>query len=93
MVRHLNHKDLKNIYFDSLHFILRQVITHAKFLLEATTGGNLYKKNVLRCSQNSPTKHLCQSLFFNKVTGISPAPILQRIHSTHAILWTYTAYG
>ena len=47
MVRHLNHKDLKNIYFDSLHFILRQVITHAKFLLEATTGGNLYKKNVL----------------------------------------------
>ena len=39
-------------------------------LAEAATGG-VYKKGVLKNFAKFTGKHLCQRLFFNKVTGLS----------------------
>ena len=36
-----------------------------------------YKKSVLRNSTKFTGKHLCQSLFFNKVADLSPATLLK----------------
>ena len=36
------------------------------------------KKGVLRNFAKFTGKHLCQSLFFNKVTGLSPATLLKK---------------
>ena len=36
------------------------------------------KKGVLRNFTKFPGKHLCQSLFFNKVAGLRPATLLKR---------------
>ena len=36
------------------------------------------KKNVLRNFTKSTGKHLCQSLFFNKVAGLRPATLLKK---------------
>ena len=40
-------------------------------LLEATTGGVFCKKGILRNFAKFTGKHLCQSLFFNKVAGVT----------------------
>ena len=37
------------------------------------------KKGVLRSFTKFTGKHLCQSLFFNKVAGLRPAPLLKKI--------------
>ena len=37
----------------------------------------LYKKGVLRNFSKFTGKHLCQSLFFNKVAGFKPASLLK----------------
>ena len=37
-----------------------------------------YKKGVLRNFAKLTGKHLCQSLFFNKVAGLRPATLLKR---------------
>ena len=41
-------------------------------ITEAATRGVLYKKGVLRNFTKFTGKHLCQSLFFNKVAGPRP---------------------
>ena len=38
----------------------------------------LYKKSVLRNFRKITGKHLCQSLFFNKVAGLRPATLLKK---------------
>ena len=38
---------------------------------EAATGGILLKKTVLKTFAKFTRKHLCQSLFFNNVAGLS----------------------
>ena len=45
-----------------------------KIVLEAATRGVLLEKVFLRNSAKFTGKHLCQSLFFNKVASLSPAP-------------------
>ena len=42
------------------------------FLTEAVTRRCFVKKAILRNSAKSTGKHLCHSLFFNKVAGLSP---------------------
>ena len=37
-----------------------------------------YKKGVLRSFAKFTGKHLCQSLFFNKVAGLTPATLLRK---------------
>ena len=37
-----------------------------------------YKKSALRNLAQFTGKHLCQSLFFNKVAGLSPATLLKK---------------
>ena len=37
------------------------------------------KKDVLKISTKLTGKHLCQSLFFNKVTGLSPRTLLKKM--------------
>ena len=44
----------------------------------AATRGVLYKKGVFRNLVKFTGKHLCRSLFFNKVAGLSPATLLKR---------------
>ena len=44
---------------------------------DAATRGVLRKKVFLEISQNSQEKHLCQSLFFNKVADLGPATLLK----------------
>ena len=36
------------------------------------------KKNILKNFAEFTAKHLCQSHFFNKVAGLSPATLLKR---------------
>ena len=38
----------------------------------------LYKKGALRDFAKFTGKHLCQSLFFNKVSGLRPATLLKK---------------
>ena len=38
----------------------------------------LYKKSALRDFAKFTGKHLCQSLFFNKVSGLRPATLLKK---------------
>ena len=47
-----------------------RILTQKSKKPEAATGGVLLKKVFLEISQNSQQKHLCQSLFFNKVAGL-----------------------
>ena len=50
---------------------------HVNFqIAEAATEGAL--KIQIKVSQNSYSKHLCQGLFFNKVTGLRSATLLKR---------------
>ena len=54
----------------------------AKMSSEAATTAALYKKGVLKTR-----KHLCQSLFFNKVAGLRPAILLERDSGTGVFRW------
>ena len=45
---------------------------------EAATGGVLSKKGVLNNFAKFIGKHLCQSLFFNKVKGLRPSTLLKK---------------
>ena len=51
-----------------------------KEILEAVTGGGggSMKKGVLRNFLKFTGKHLCQSLFFNKVVGLRPATLIKK---------------
>ena len=71
--------NLKNstmsLYFNSLPFknLRKNLFPHMIPIhptLEAATGGALYKKGVLRNVSKLTGKHLCQSLFCNKVAGL-----------------------
>ena len=42
------------------------------------------KKGVLRNFAKFTGKHLCQSLFFNKVAGLRPATLLKKFFLTQA---------
>ena len=57
-------------------FIIAAMSKHLK--IQAVTGGVLWEKVFLEILQNSQKKSLCQSLFFNKVTGLSPATLLKK---------------
>ena len=46
------------------------------------------KKGILRNFAKFPGKHLCQSLFFNKVAGLRPATLLKRDSGTGVFLST-----
>ena len=50
---------------------------HNKELTEAATEV-FYVKGVLRNFTKFTGKHLCQSLFFNKVAGLRPATLLKK---------------
>ena len=45
---------------------------------EAVTRGVLWKKVFLEISHKFTRKHLCQSLFFNKVAGLRPVTLLKK---------------
>ena len=45
---------------------------------ETATRGVLCKKSVLRKFIKFTGKHLCQSLFFNRVAGLRPATLLKK---------------
>ena len=79
--------NLKNstmsLYFNSLPFknLRKNLFPHMIPIhptLEAATGGALYKKGVLRNVSKLTGKHLCQSLFCNKVAGLRPATLLKK---------------
>ena len=48
------------------------------FPSEAAARGVLWKEVFLEISQKFTGKHLCQSLFFNKVAGMRPATLLKK---------------
>ena len=57
-----------------LFFSFQHAIPEIKVLMEyteAATGGVLYKKAVLKNFAKFTGKRLCQSLFLNKVAGLS----------------------
>ena len=45
---------------------------------EAATRGVLYKRSVVKNFTKFTGKHLCQSLFFNKVAGLMPATLFKK---------------
>ena len=46
-----------------------------------------YKKGVPKHFTKFTGKHLCLSIFFNKVAGLSPATLLKKDSDTGAFLW------
>ena len=57
----------------NLHFFLKKFQHYRSSRPEV-----FYKKSVLRSSAKFTEKHLCQSLFFNKVAGLRPATLLKK---------------
>ena len=51
-------------------------MTFFRTVSKAATGGILVRKGVLRNFAKFTGKHLCQSLFFNKVAGLNFAKFL-----------------
>ena len=47
----------------------------------------LCKKGALRIFTKFTGKHLCQSLFFDKVTGLRPTTLLKKDSGTDVFLW------
>ena len=56
-------------------------------LSEASTRSVLWTKNVLRNFTKLTRKHLCQSLFFNKVATLSAATSLKKDSGTGVFPW------
>ena len=50
------------------------------------------KIGVLKNFAKLTGKHLCQSLFFNKVTDLRPATLLKRVPGTVVFLRTYRTF-
>ena len=55
-------------------------ILHHRFLTESRSSRPevFYKKGVVKNFAKFTGKHLCQSLFFNKVAGLNPATLLKK---------------
>ena len=63
--------------FNPPYLVGREIstISLSLHMTEAATRGVLLKKGVLRNFAKFTGKHLCQSLFFNKVAGLRPATL------------------
>ena len=48
-----------------------------KYLVQKQSPGGVLKKGVYRNFAKFTGKHLCQSLYFNKVAGLRPATMLK----------------
>ena len=55
-----------------------RVVLLVIFLFRSSRPEVFYKTGVLRNFTKFTGKHLCQSLFFNKITGLSPATLLKK---------------
>ena len=55
-------------------------------LYRSSRPGVFFKKVILRNFAKFTGKHLCQSFFFNKVTGLRPATLLKRDSGTGVFL-------
>ena len=60
------------LYFRKFFCLAKKTSTQVFQYFQRQPPEVLYKKSVLRNFANLTGKHLCQSLFFNKVTGLSP---------------------
>ena len=49
-----------------------------KLTFQKNPPGVLWKKVFLEISQNFTGKHLCESLFFNKVAGLGPSTLFKK---------------
>ena len=55
--------------------------------IQNQSPGCSMKKGVLKNFTKFTGKHLCQSLFFNKVAGLRPATLLKRDSGADVFLW------
>ena len=58
-------------------FLRKLMFINDDYMLKSSLSEVFYKKGVLRNFTKFKGKHLCQSLFFNKVTGLRPATLLK----------------
>ena len=58
------------------HFLITKYVEYANFA-DATEAEVFYRKGALRNFTKFTGKHLCQSLFFNKVAG-APATLFKK---------------
>ena len=67
-----------NYYHQFFMIFLRNLMfINDDYMLKSSISEVFYKKGVLRNFTKFKGKHLCQSLFFNKVTGLRPATLLK----------------
>ena len=67
-------------YLSVLLYIQHLLPHHHCYYSEAVVRRCSIKKGVLRNFAKFTGKHLCQSLFFNKVAGLRPASLLKKRH-------------
>ena len=73
-------------YLSVLLYIQHFFRHHHSYYSEAVVRRRSIKRGVLRNFAEFTGKHLCQSLFFNKVVGIRPASLLRK---TRAEVFSY----
>ena len=76
--RLLLHYTHTNHCYLSVLIYIQHLLTQLLLLLKQSSGGVLKKKGILRNFAKCTGKHLCQSLFFNKVVGCRPASLLKK---------------
>ena len=72
-----NLKPRKALYIAYI-FQLYVVVLRNKVFIEKQPPDVFYEKGILKNSSKFAGKHLCQSLFFNKVARLSPATLLKK---------------
>ena len=66
------------VYFIFLRFLLKQTVLIAPKIDKSSHQRCVHKKSVLKNFGKFTGKHLCQSLFFNKVAGLGPPTSLKK---------------
>ena len=68
------------------------LLISATYVTEAATRGVLSKKVFLEISQKFTGKHLCQSLFFNKVADLKPTTLLKKRRWPGCFPWNFMTF-
>ena len=69
------------LVLSNIQRLLRRISAVLSYVTEAPTGSALLKKGVLTNFATFTGKHLCQSLFLNKVEGLFRTPPDDCLHS------------
>ena len=70
-----------------IYFLIGLFRKSTEWFSETATEGVLEKNVVLKNLPKSTGRHLCQSFFFDKVAGLTPATLWKRDSDTDVFIW------